>query len=209
MNLFSSKGIFTNFNLIKKRKTMNSKIITAVFCPCFRVVRSYATVKLLSIFITSIFIFTFIFLNSSNAQNDNPAYFSTVTPEKTETLVQEGWKGAYLDVAGMNVIDGVVLFSLLKKCGAEDFVLLQMINNNDYDVRVFWRDAVYTKERKLIDGETLSDSDEKSIIIKANSEVIGDCSKEHPQLIFNSKDFIDNPDNFNRYAPSSFDVTLE
>lgn len=155
------------------------------------------------------FILTFIFLNSSNAQNDNPAYFTTVTPEKVETLVQEGWKGAYLDAAGMNIKDGVVLFSLLKKCGAEDFILLQMINNNDYDVRVFWKDAVYTKERKLIDGETLSDSDEKSIIIKANSEVIGDCSKEHPQLIFNSKNFIDDPDNFNRYAPSSFEVTLE
>lgn len=150
------------------------------------------------------FIFTFIFLNYSNAQNENiPTYMSTINPVKAASLEEDGWKGAFLNTAGMNFIRKVEVFSQLGKCESEDVIFLKLINHNDYDVKVEWLGGVYTKDRqRLEDPEGM-----RSITIKANEEVIGDCSNN--KLLMRLKDYIDSADNFNRYAPLSFEVTLE
>ena len=151
------------------------------------------------------FIFTFIFLNFSNAQNENiPTYMSTINPVKAASLEQDGWKGAFLNAAGMNFIRKVEVFSQLGKCGSEDVIFLKMINHNDFDVKIEWMGGVYTKESQRIeDPEGM-----RSITIKANEEVVGDCS-HNKELLMRLKDYIDRADNFNRYAPSSFEVILE
>ena len=151
------------------------------------------------------FIITFVFLNSSNAQNENiPTYMSRINPVKAEVLAQAGWKGAFLNVAGMNFIRKVEVFSQLGKCESEDVIFLKMINHNDYDVKIEWMGGVYTKDRQRFeDPEGM-----KSITINANEEVVGDCS-HNKELLTRLKDYIDGVDNFNRYAPSSFEVILE
>ena len=151
------------------------------------------------------FIFTFIFLNFSNAQNEKiPTYMSTINPVKAASLEQDGWKGAFLNAAGMNFIRKVEVFSQLGKCESEDVIFLKMINHNDFDVKIEWMGGVYTKDSQRIeDPEGM-----RSITIKANEEVVGDCS-HNKELLMRLKDYIDRADNFNRYAPSSFEVILE
>lgn len=181
---------------------MNSKITTASPCPCFQAVRN-CEVKPPSIFITFIFVFvfTFIFHNSSNAQNEQ----LNIQQSSTNIIQQSSWTGAYLNVAGTNIVYGVEVFSQLSTCNSEDVVFLKLINHNDYDVKVEWLGGVYTKDRQWIEDPEGS----KSIKIKANEEVIGDCLNDNKELLIKLKDHIDRTDNFNRYAPSSFEVTLE
>lgn len=178
------------------------------------------TKKTLSVLIT--LAVTFIFINPSDAQN----YMSTIDPVKAEALEQAGWKGALLNVAGMNEINGVEVFSQLGKCESGDVILLKFINHNDSDVEIEWVCGVYAKnsqwtgknkrpvQNQCSPGSGTVKSNQniegiKSIIIKANGEANGDCSGNNGELILKLIDYVDAPDNFIRYAPSLFEVTMK
>src|SRR3990172_12837371 len=141
------------------------------------------------------FIFILLNLNLSYAQDENlPVYLSNVDPAKADALMQEGWKGAYLNVAGMNIIDGVEVFTKLDKCESEDFVMLRFINHNGSDVIIEWVGGIYTKDRQWIgdnnnpisrscnskESNPVKSSQDiersKTVTIKANDEAAGDCS---------------------------------
>jgi len=114
------------------------------------------------------FIFTFIFLNCSNAQNEQ-----INNQQPTPNIIQQSsWTGAYMNLAGTNITDGVEVFSQLGKCKSEDVVFLKLINHNDYDVKVELLGGVYTKDRQWIKDT----GGRKSITISAKEEMIVDCS---------------------------------
>ena len=167
------------------------------------------------------FIFILLNLNLSYAQDENlPVYLSNVDPARADAMKQEGWKGAYLTIAGTNIIDGVEVFTKLDKCESEDFVMIKFINHNGYDVIIEWVGGIYTKDRQWLGAQNnpvskscnnkesnpvkSSQNTEgiKSITIKANGEVTGDCLSDTKL-----KENIDIADNFNRYAPSLFEVS--
>ena len=146
------------------------------------------------------FLFTFIFLSSSIAQIENPpTYLSTIDPVKAEALELAGWKGAYLNIAGSNILDGVEVLSQLNTCNSKDVIFIKLINHNDSDVKIELLGGIYTKDRQWIENP----EGMKSITIKANEEVIRDCSNNNRELLY-----ISSVENFKRYAPSSFEVTL-
>src|SRR3990170_5022277 len=99
-------------------------------------------------------IFTFVFFSPSYSQDENiPVYLSNVDPAKADEMKQEGWKGAYLTIAGTNIIDGVEVFTKLDKCESEDFVMIKFINHNGSDVIVEWVGGIYTKDRQWLGAQ--------------------------------------------------------
>lgn len=102
-------------------------------------------------------------------------------------------------------MDGVEASFLVNTCNGVDIVFIKFINHNANAVKIEWFDAVFSQELKWNNKE--APGDKKSMVLAANAEVKGECSKnQYPELFVKVKDFVADKKNFKRYSASRFKV---
>lgn len=115
------------------------------------------------------------------------------------------WQPIFLQVTGVNTLDGVEASFQINTCNGEDIIYIKFINHNANAVKLEWFDGVFTQELKWINKEL--PVDKKSLILTANKEVKGECmSKLYPELMVKMEDFVADKKDFKRYSTSHLRV---
>ncbi len=115
------------------------------------------------------------------------------------------WQPIYLLVTGGNIMDGVEASFQTNTCNGVDIIFIKFINHNANSVKIEWFDAVFSQELKWNNKE--QETDKKSLVLPANSEVKGECSNNlYPALIVKVKDFVASKKDFKRYSASQLRV---
>ena len=115
------------------------------------------------------------------------------------------WQPIFLQVTGVNTMDGVEASFQINTCNGEDVIYIKFINHNKYNVKLEWFDAVFSQELKWINKDQASDK--KSLVLPAYKEAKGECSsKLYPELIVKSKDFVADKKDIKRYSTSQLKV---
>lgn len=130
--------------------------------------------------------------------------FLTV-PHKTTAQNNSDWQPIYLQVTGVNTMDGVEASFQINTCNGADVIYIKFINHNAKPVKIEWFDAVFSQELKWHNKDQAADK--KSLILSANAEVKGACSSNlYPALFVKVKDFVADKKDFKRYSASQFKV---
>lgn len=102
-------------------------------------------------------------------------------------------------------MDGVEASFQVNTCNGVDIIYIKFINHNANAVKIEWFDAVFSQELKWNSKET--PADKKSLVLSANAEVKGECSKNlYLELFVKVKDFVADKKDFKRYSASRFKV---
>jgi hypothetical protein len=132
------------------------------------------------------------------------AIFLTM-PDRANAQNNSEWQPIYLLVTGGNTMDGVEASFQVNTCNGVDVIYIKFINHNANSVKIEWFDAVFSQELKWNNKE--QPGDKKSLVLSANAEVKGECSKNlYPELFVKVKDFVVDKKDFKRYAASQFRV---
>ena len=115
------------------------------------------------------------------------------------------WQPIFLQVTGVNTMDGVEASFQINTCNGEDIIYIKFINHNENTVKLEWFDAVFSQELKWINKDQALNK--KSLILPAGKEAKGECSgKIYPELIVKIKDFVADKKDFKRYSASQLKV---
>lgn len=130
--------------------------------------------------------------------------FLTV-PHKANAQNNSDWQPIYLQVTGVNTMDGVEASFQINTCNGIDIVYIKFINHNPNAVKIEWFDAVFSQELKWYNKDQAADK--KSLVLSANAEAKGACSNNlYPALFVKVKDFVADKKDFKRYSASQFRV---
>lgn len=119
---------------------------------------------------------------------------------RSQTSVQ--WTPVLVNVDGTNTFKGVELYYSLSTCGANEVVLLKLVNTNAKTVKAQWINDIVTNDNAEHYGKTKL----VSVNLNANSEVVGSCNTKTKELLVKLKDYGVEAKNFYTIIGSSFYV---
>lgn len=112
------------------------------------------------------------------------------------------WTQVLVNVDGTNTFKNVEVYYMLSTCGADEVVLLKMINSNTTDVKAQWVTDIVTTDEKEHYGKTQL----VSVKLKASSETVGSCNGKVKELVIKLSDFGVAKKDFSTIVGSSFYV---
>lgn len=111
------------------------------------------------------------------------------------------WQNAVLRADGFTELNGVEAFCDKTICDGEEYVFIKFINNNDYKVRVEWKDAVW------VNGVWYYSKNEnnKVFYLDPKSTTTGQCDGEQ-KLKVKISSIIDDPQSFQHFTVSGLAI---
>lgn len=106
-------------------------------------------------------------------------------------------QNAIIRTDGQKSINGVMAFYAKAICNDEKCLLIQFINNNNYNVKVEWVDAIF------VNGNWFYSENKKSVILQPGV-TNGDCNDFKMKVKISS--IIDDPSKLEHYTVSGLTV---
>ncbi len=111
------------------------------------------------------------------------------------------WQPAQVNVVdGTNSYGSIEVWYSLSGCSGTPTVLLKLVNDNSYPVKVWWKNAVITNDKKSHAGP----GEKITLVLKPKSETIGSCNGSIAELQLKLSDFGTDPKNFLRFYTADF-----
>ncbi len=110
------------------------------------------------------------------------------------------WQPVLNNYDGTNMNEGVEANCALITCGADDYLIIKLTNNNNIKLKATWSHWVQTQtgESKYGDGK------QQSLVLEPKTEAVGSCASNVAQLKIKLRDFGITKDQFNYYIAKNF-----
>jgi hypothetical protein len=112
----------------------------------------------------------------------------------------QSWSDALIRADGKKNLDGVEALYSKTTCNGEDVLLIKFINHNNYDVKLMWINAAYSK------GEWIYAIEQSKFEITSDTEISGSCDSNN-MLFVKIKSILSNPQDFEHFSVSGLSVT--
>lgn len=116
----------------------------------------------------------------------------------------QNWQPVLNNYDGTNLNEGVEATCLLSQCNNNDVLIFKLVNSTNKKFKATWYLTIQTKDGNKHTGNNA----QYTLILKPNSDNVGDCSGSVKELIIKLSDYGVTKDNYEYLMANGFNLNI-